>query len=59
MSSASHPPEEDEDPTPGPGEEGFLEAHREQLEREAASDAPAAWVCQDLLESLDDEEGES
>ena len=32
----------------------WVEEHREEIEREAASDAPDAWVFQRLLESLED-----
>lgn len=38
----------------------WIEAHREELEREAESDAPHAWVAEHVLQSLDeDEEGDS
>jgi hypothetical protein len=40
--------------TPNPGDDGFLEYYREEVEHEA-NNAPDAWVFQDLLESLDDE----
>lgn len=31
--------------------DAWIDEHREQLEREAASDTPAAWVCERLLQS--------
>jgi len=33
-------------------------SHRKELEREAASDAPHAWVAESILQRLDDEDVE-
>lgn len=46
-------------PEPQPGDDEFLDAHRDELEREATSNAPDAWVFQRLLESIDEDGGES
>jgi hypothetical protein len=40
---------------PEPGDDDFLEYYQEEIKHEVNSDSPAAWVFQDLLESLDDE----
>ena len=34
----------------------FVEEHREQIEREANSDAPDAWVFRRLLQSVEGED---
>ena len=36
----------------------WAENHREELEREAESDAPHAWVAESILQRLDEEEDE-
>lgn len=48
----------DGDPEPPePGDEGFLEHHRNRIEAIADSDAPDAWVFDRLRQSLDPGEG--
>lgn len=47
---------DDEPDTPEPGEEGFLEHHRDRIEELADSGAPDAWVFDRLRQSLDSEE---
>ncbi|MFC5135528.1 MULTISPECIES: hypothetical protein [Haloferacaceae] len=53
---------------PADGTQSWAERHREELEREANSDLPHAWVAEQFLESIpdqeerddeDDEEGDS
>lgn len=56
MSTIPHGNEEAESDT---SSESWAEQHREELEREANSDLPHAWVAERILQSLDDEEGES
>jgi len=36
--------------------ETFVDEHREEIEREAASDAPDAWVFQRILNYVDGDE---
>ncbi|MFC4549349.1 MULTISPECIES: hypothetical protein [Halorussus] len=41
-------------------DENWIEEHREEIEREANSDAPDAWVFERLLQSVEDsEDGDS
>lgn len=47
----------DDPDAPAPGEEGFLEYHRDRIEELAASDADDAWVFERLRQSLESEEG--
>lgn len=39
-------------------DENWIRENREQIEREAESDAPDAWVFERLLQSLDEDDSE-
>jgi hypothetical protein len=48
MSRTASPPDDDRTETT---DQNWVEEHREQIEREANSDAPDAWVFERLLQS--------
>lgn len=57
MSETQRPPGYTDDPEPPePGDDDFLDHHREEIEREAQSDAPDAWVFEQLVHSLEESE---
>lgn len=61
MSSTPDNPDttDTEESTADEKDDDWVEKHRDQLEREAASDGPHAWVCERILATHDQEEGEA